>query len=294
MNIYCLWVPSYLYCSNIHTSWKKFIQKRHQTLTENGKNRPVRCTVMDGWTTTGVARIGQTAVTKLYQPPVSALPTTGATATGTVNRLPLALLQLATVSACSLSLAAVLVVFLCQSWLLCLWSFFVRAGCSDCCCLCQSWLQWLLLSLSELTAVIVVFLCQSWLLWLLSFFVRAGCCACGLSLSELTAVIVVFLCQSWLQWLLSFFVRAGCSDCCLSLSELTAVIVVFLCQSWLLWLLSCLCQSWLLWLWSFLVRADCCDCCLVFVRADCCDCGLSLSELTAVIVVFLCQSWLQW
>ena len=235
MNIYCLWVPSYLYCSNIHTSWKKFIQKRHQTLTENGKNRPVRCTVMDGWTTTGVARIGQTAVTKLYQPPVSALPTTGATATGTVNRLPLALLQLATVSACSLSLAAVLVVFLCQSWLLCLWSFFVRAGC----CACG-------LSLSELAAVIVVVfvradcsdcccLCQSWLLWLLSFFVRAGCCDCCLSLSELAAVLVVFLCQIWLLWLLSFFVRAGCSDCCLFLSELTAVIVVFLCQSWLQW-----------------------------------------------------------
>ena len=154
MNIYCLWVPSYLYCSNIHTSWKTvFIQKKLQTLTENGKNRPVRCMVMDGWTTTGVARIGQTAATKLYQPPVSAPPTTGATATGTVNKLPLALLQLATVSACSLSLAAVIVVFLCQSWLQWLWSFFVRAGCCDCG-----------LSLSELAAVIVVFLCQSWLL----------------------------------------------------------------------------------------------------------------------------------
>ena len=154
--------------------------------------------VMDGWTTTGVARIGQTAATKLYQPPVSAPPTTGATATGTVNKLPLALLQLDTVSACSLSLAAVIVVCLCHSWLL--WLLlslselaavivvFVRADCSDCCCVCQSWLQWSL-SLSEMAAVIVV--CQSQLQWLLSVFVRADSGKCCLSFCAWTG------CSMW-------------------------------------------------------------------------------------------------
>ena len=113
-----IWITCYLHWNNRHSFEIFFcqIQKRHLSLTENGRNRAVRYMVREGWTITGVARIGQTAATKLYQLPVTAPPTTGLPATGTVNKLTPALSELAAVSGtdlCLLRLAAAAVFFPC-------------------------------------------------------------------------------------------------------------------------------------------------------------------------------------